>query len=90
MTNPVFNNSPVFGDPRGKGRGGPATTQAPTWGTATTDAVTLEQVHRLLADTEFVSAKDLAPLVDLRDARPTAEPVQAPVEPGATALPKRR
>ena len=45
MTNPVFNNSPVFGDPRGKGRGGPATTQAPTWGTATTDAVTLEQMY---------------------------------------------
>ncbi|ADG73831.1 protein of unknown function DUF1112 [Cellulomonas flavigena DSM 20109] len=45
MTNPVFNNSPVFGDPRGKGRGGPATTQAPAWGTATTDAATLEQMY---------------------------------------------
>jgi hypothetical protein len=62
------------------------------------DTVTLEEVHRLLSDTEFVSAKDLAPRVDLRDATPKAtpkatsmaEPVQAPVEPGSPALPKRR
>lgn len=58
------------------------------------DTVTLAEVHRLLSDTEFASASDLAPLVDLRDARrpvePTAEPVQAPVEPGAPALPRRR
>lgn len=46
MTNPVFNNSPVFGDPRQR-RGG-QTAQAPAWGTPgaqTADAVTLEQMY---------------------------------------------
>jgi hypothetical protein len=54
------------------------------------DTVTLQEVHRLLSDTEFVSAKDLAPMLDLRDVKTTAEPVQAPAESGATSLPKRR
>ncbi len=56
----------------------------------TSDTVTLAEVHRLLSDTEFVSAKDLAPFVDLRDAQPSAQPVQGQVEPGAPDLPKRR
>ncbi len=49
MTNPVFSNSPVFGDPRqqrGRQQGG--VQQAPAWGTPgaqTADAVTLEQMY---------------------------------------------
>ncbi len=54
------------------------------------DTVTLAEVHRLLSSTEFASAQDLAPLVDLRDAPPRTEQVQGPVEPDAPALPKRR
>lgn len=48
MTNPVFSNSPVFGDPRQQRRGGQQTAQAPAWGTPgaqTADAVTLEQMY---------------------------------------------
>ena len=48
MTNPVFNNSPVFGDPRQQRRGGQQTVQGPAWGTPgaqAADAVTLEQMY---------------------------------------------
>lgn len=48
MSNPVFNNSAVFGDPRQQRRGGQQTVQGPAWGTpgpAVTDAVTLEQMY---------------------------------------------
>jgi len=49
MTNPVFNNSPVFGDPRQQRRGGQQTaTQGPAWGTPgaqVADAATLEQMY---------------------------------------------
>lgn len=49
MTNPVFNNSPVFGDPRQQRRGGQQTaTQGPAWGTPgaqVADAGTLEQMY---------------------------------------------
>lgn len=59
------------------------------------DVVTLEEVHRLLSDTEFVSAKDLVPNLDLgeldlRILEESTEPTQAPVEPGAPTLPRRR
>lgn len=53
------------------------------------DVVTLEEVHRLLADTEFVSADELAPFVDLREPATPADH-DRPVEPGSAALPKRR
>ncbi len=49
MSNPVFSNSPVFGDPRqqrGRQQGGVA--QAPAWGTPgaqAADAATLEQMY---------------------------------------------
>jgi len=49
MTNPVFNNSPVFGDPRQQRRGGrQAVAQGPAWGTPgaqAADAATLEQMY---------------------------------------------
>ena len=48
MTNPVFNYSPVFGDPRQQRRGGQQTVQGPAWGTPgaqAADAVTLEQMY---------------------------------------------
>ena len=49
MTNPVFSNSPVFGDPRQqRGRQQGAVQQAPAWGTPgaqAADAVTLEQMY---------------------------------------------
>ena len=48
MSNPVFNNSAVFGDPRQQRRGGQQTVQAPAWGTAgaqAADAATLEQMY---------------------------------------------
>lgn len=49
MTNPVFSNSPVFGDPRQQRRGGQQTvTQGPAWGTPgaqVADATTLEQMY---------------------------------------------
>lgn len=48
MSNPVFNNSAVFGDPRQQRRGGQQTVQGPAWGTAgaqAADAATLEQMY---------------------------------------------
>jgi len=49
MSNPVFNNSPVFGDPRQQRRGGQQTVvQGPAWGTPgaqAADAATLEQMY---------------------------------------------
>lgn len=45
MSNPVFNNSAVFGDPRQQRRGGQQTVQAPTWGAQAADAATLEQMY---------------------------------------------
>ncbi|MCC2334375.1 Bax inhibitor-1/YccA family protein [Cellulomonas wangsupingiae] len=49
MSNPVFNNSPVFGDPRQQRRGGgQAVAQGPAWGTPgaqAADAATLEQLY---------------------------------------------
>lgn len=45
MSNPVFNNSAVFGDPRQQRRGGQQTVQAPAWGAQAADAATLEQMY---------------------------------------------
>lgn len=48
MSNPVFNNSAVFGDPRQQRRGGQQTVQGPAWGTPgppVADASTLEQMY---------------------------------------------
>ncbi|GIG38630.1 Bax inhibitor-1/YccA family protein [Cellulomonas phragmiteti] len=49
MTNPVFSNSAVFGDPRQQRRGGrQATVQGPAWGTPgaqAADAASLEQIY---------------------------------------------
>jgi hypothetical protein len=67
--------------------------------TSTSDTVTMAEVHRLLATTEFASVEDLvsqSELVDLRDApRPAAKRAPTPdasvaVEPGAPLLPRRR
>ena len=58
MTNPVFSNSPVFGDPRQqRGRQQGAVQQAPAWGTPgaqAADAVTLEQMY----DAPTATARD--------------------------------
>ena len=45
MSNPVFNNSAVFGDPRQQRRGGQQTVQAPAWGAQAADAAPLEQMY---------------------------------------------
>ncbi|UZN04332.1 Bax inhibitor-1/YccA family protein [Cellulomonas sp. S1-8] len=49
MSNPVFNNSPVFGDPRQQRRGGRQTAvQGPAWGTPgaqAADSAVLEQMY---------------------------------------------
>ena len=59
------------------------------------DTVTMAEVHRLLATTEFASVADLvtqSELVDLRDTPrpPSAIDESVAVEPGAPLLPRRR
>ncbi|WP_448631470.1 Bax inhibitor-1/YccA family protein [Cellulomonas soli] len=54
MSNPIFDNSPVFGDPRKKragGRGGAATMTAGTAGTQTVDAASLDALYQAPAAT---------------------------------------
>ncbi|WP_309135400.1 Bax inhibitor-1/YccA family protein [Cellulomonas sp.] len=45
MANPVFNNSPVFTDPRQQRRGGRPAPQAPTFGAPVADAASLEAMY---------------------------------------------
>ncbi|QCB94398.1 Bax inhibitor-1/YccA family protein [Cellulomonas shaoxiangyii] len=45
MANPVFNNSPVFADPRQQRRGGRPAPSAPTFGGPTVDAASLEAMY---------------------------------------------